>query len=170
MKTYTTHPFLTVGKLRLSSYAPKGYLGGQPSLAYSGSVSFDAVVNQPRGTTASHSADFSVFRMLLDFFDEEHAFLHSYSFEVRLQLSPEVNLEVTPPQVSNKVRLRAELRSDKASTNRSVSFNIREAASCSDDDSVGLDLSNESLSRKLRSLNYFQVLSKLTLFYTVGYC
>ena len=168
MMTYMTHPFLTVDKAKFSSYGPKGYFSGQPSLAYSGSVSFDAIVNQPQKTRMSHSADYFLFQVIVNFFDDKYAYLYNNYFQVSLKLMPEVNLEVDSPQISNQIHLTIKLVSDIDGVNQTVPFNIREAASCSDDSSVGVNLSNVSISQKLQSLNYLQVLSKLTLFYKVG--
>ena len=161
------HPFLTVNKAQFSSFAPKNYFHKQPSVAYSGSVSFDVLVNQPQNTQVNYDTEFNVFRAILNFYDKSYRFLYRHVFQVRVQMRPEVNLELDSPRVSGQIEFTLELRSDKNTASQFVLFGIGEAASCFDSSSVGVNLSNKSVSQQLQSLNYTQILSKLTLFYKV---
>ena len=136
-------------------------------MSFSGSVSFDALCNQVLSGSKSYNSLFFLFANVLYLMDSNFSTIDTFSLDMRVILMPSVDTSVEPPLISGQVRFQILLDGGGVKKNESVVFSLNNSGLCVSESEFRVSPSDSSVSQKMKDLNFFQILSKVTVFYKV---
>ena len=160
-----------------------------PILSFSTNFSFDALWNEISQQVNEFIYSTILLKETIKLLDPNGQPIPSVVFSVKLILNPIVDMTSSSFSVSNKMTFRLTLQmegqgeeeddneskgaseseddEDEGSGLKVIEFDLKAPAFCSNDSDFPVDLSSPFVSQKLQNLNYFQVLSKISFFYSV---
>ena len=99
--------------------------------------------------------------------DSNFSTIDTFSLDMRVILMPSVDTSVEPPLISGQVRFQILLDGGGVKKNESVVFTLNNSGLCVSESEFRVNPSDSSVSQKMKDLNFFQILSKVTVFYKV---
>ena len=140
---------------------------GAPLKSFSGSISFDVLCNQVPAGSKSYNSTFYLFENVFKLLDSNYAFVKGLSFNIRTIVQVTVDTTVSPALVSNRIRFLVILNAGGVKKNQYIDFDINSSGTCVSDTDFEASTSNSSVSQKMKDLNFFQIVKKMTIFYKV---
>lgn len=165
--SYLRSPFLDLRNSRFVTFSPRFDSLDIPLLSFSGSVSFDALCNQVMDGARSYNSTFLIFSNFLFLMDTSLSILDTFFFDLRLIFQPSIDTSTSPASISGLVKFQILLDAGGVKKNEFVTFTLKNSGSCVSDSEFHGATSDSFVSKKMKDLNFFQVLSKITVFYKV---
>ena len=138
-----------------------------PIFSFSTSFSFDSILNQVFSGSKTFTLNIALLQDNIYFYDSDSKLDFSAFVGVRLIFSPIVNKAFDPPQIGGTISFLVYHKAGNEMARETTVFDLKPFNLCSSDSDFPSDIADPFISEKLRNLNYFQVLNKMSIFYSV---
>lgn len=167
LNSWIRHPFLTKNNASWQEITKRFAFSMAPLLSQSGSFSFDAISNEVSVATTQPLLETSLLTRYVQFFDSAHKEAFKAFLEVSVRLHPSIDRSANPPSVGGTLRFDVSLSGGTEAATDHLVLSLKPRALCTSDAEFPVELSDKSLPDRLRDLNFFQVVNKVSLAYKV---
>lgn len=137
-----------------------------PFFTASGGLSFDILFNEVSNSGSSIHFVTALFVDSFNFFDESGGKIGFINFNVTITVDMTVN-SINPLDLSGYIRFKYTLKTNKERIIENINFYIKKEADCIGENEFIQGSSDSFIPEKLRTLNFFQLVKKVSFFYSV---